>query len=261
MEVINDGKVTEETYKKVRTILVSQPKPERSPYYNLEKKYGLTIDWRPFIHVEGLTAKEFRKQRIKPDDFTAIIFTSKNAIDHFFRLCEEMRIKMSQDTKYFCKTEAVANYLQKFIVYRKRKVFAGKRTVQDLKPALNKHKDKEKFLLPTSSLGYGTFGAFLKENDFDWQQAMMYQTVTSDLSDLKDIYYDIIVFFSPLDIKALYENFPDFKQKNTRIAGFGKSTTGAIANEGLFLNIKAPAPGVPSMTMALENYLKISNKD
>ena len=260
MEVIN-GKVTEETYKKVKSILVSQPKPERSPYYDLETKYELTIDWRPFIHVEGLTPKEFRKQRIRPDEFSAVIFTSKNAIDHFFRLCDEMRIKMSQDTKYFCKTEAVANYLQKFIVYRKRKVFAGVRSVLDLKPALLKHKDKENFLLPTSNLGSGNFGAFLEENGFKWQQAMMYQTVTSDLSDLKDIYYDIIVFFSPLDIKALYENFPDFEQKATRIAGFGKSTTTAIENEGLFLNIQAPAPEVPSMTMALENYLKISNKD
>jgi uroporphyrinogen-III synthase len=260
MEVIN-GKVTEETYKKVQSILVSQPKPERSPYYDLETKYGLTIDWRPFIHVEGLTAKEFRKQRIRPDEYSSVIFTSKNAIDHFFRLCEEMRAKMSQDTKYFCKTEAVANYLQKFIVYRKRKVFAGVRSVLDLKPALMKHKDKENFLLPTSNLGSGNFGAFLEENGFKWQQAMMYQTVTSDLSDLEEIYYDVIVFFSPLDIKALYENFPNFQQKATRIAGFGKSTTSAIENEGLYLNIQAPAPGVPSMTMALENYLKTSNKD
>lgn len=258
---LTNGKVMEETYKKVKTILVSQPKPERSPYYDLEKKYDLTIDWRPFIHVEGLTAKEYRQQRIKPDDYSAIIFTSKNSIDHFFRLCEELRIKMHQDTKYFCKTGAVANYLQKFIVYRKRKVFAGVRTVADLKPAMMKHKAKEKFLLPTSNLGSGTFGAFLEENDFDWKPTMMYQTVTSDLSDLKEIFYDVIVFFSPLDIKALYENFPDFEQKDTRIAGFGKSTTSAIAKEGLFLNIKAPAPGIPSMTMALEEYIKTSNKD
>ena len=260
MQLIN-GKVTEETYTKVKSILVSQPKPERSPYYDLEAKYDLTIDWRPFIHVEGLTAKEFRQQRKKPSDFSAIIFTSKNSIDHFFRLCEDMRVKMPQDTKYFCKTGAVANYLQKFIVYRKRKVFAGVRTVQDLKPALMKHKDKENFLLPTSNLGAGIFGAFLDENGFDWKPAMMYQTVTSDLSDLKEIYYDVIVFFSPLDIKALYENFPGFEQKDTRIAGFGKSTTSAIEKEGLFLNIQAPAPGIPSMTMALEDYIKTSNKD
>jgi len=257
---VTKGKVTEETHKKVKSILVSQPQPERSPYYDLETKYNLKIDWRPFIYVEGLTAKEFRKQRIKPDDYSAIIFTSRNSIDHFFRLCEEMRIKMSPDTKYFCKNEAVANYLQKFIVYRKRKVFSGARSVLDLKPSLMKHKEKENYLLPTSNLGSGNFGAFLEENGFDWQQAMMYQTVTSDLSDLKNIYYDIIVFFSPLDIKALYENFPDFQQKDTRIAGFGMTTTSAIEANGLYLNIQAPAPGVPSMTMALENYLKTSNK-
>jgi uroporphyrinogen-III synthase len=263
MEVIN-GKVEVpyvEKHKLVKTILVSQPKPERSPYYDLEAKYDLKIDWRPFIHVEPVTGKDFRKQRIRPDEFSAIIFTSKNSIDHFFRMCEEMRIKMSQDTKYFCKTEAVANYLQKFIVYRKRKVFAGKRTVKDLESSFKKHKEKEKFLLPTSNLGSGTFGDFLEKNGYDWQPAMMYQTVTSDLNDLKDIYYDIIVFFSPLDIKALYENFPDFEQKDTRIAVFGSKTTKAVEEHGLYLNIKAPAPGVPSMTTALDNYLKISNKD
>lgn len=144
-------KAKEETFKKVKTILVSQPKPERSPYYELEKRYGLTIDWRPFIHVEGVPAKEFRKQRIRPDEFSVIILTSKNSVDHFFRICEEMRIKMSQETKYFCLTEAIANYLQKFIVYRKRKVFAGKRVIQDLTSALKKHKNENSCsLAPTS---------------------------------------------------------------------------------------------------------------
>lgn len=261
MEVINE-KVEDpyvEKHRPVKTILVSQPKPERSPYYTLQEKYDLQIDWRPFIHVEPVDGKAFRKQRIRPDEFTAIIFTSKNSIDHFFRLCDEMRIKMSAETKYFCKTEAVANYLQKFIVYRKRKVFAGVRSVKDLEASFKKHKS-EKFLLPTSNLGSGTFGAFLEENGYEWKQAMMYQTVTSDLSDLKEIFYDVIVFFSPLDIQALYENFPDFEQKETRIAVFGKKTTKAVEDHGLHLNIKAPAPEVPSMTTALENYLKISNK-
>ncbi|MEM9990217.1 MAG: uroporphyrinogen-III synthase [Bacteroidota bacterium] len=151
MAANNVATAPQEQYKTIKTILVSQPKPERSPYYDLEKKYGLTIDWRPFIHVEGLTAKEFRKQRVRPDEYTAIIFTSKNAIEHFFRICEEMRITMSQDTKYFCLSEAIANYLQKFIVYRKRKVFVGKRKVQDLNNAFMKHKAKEKFLLPCSN--------------------------------------------------------------------------------------------------------------
>ncbi len=252
-------KAKEQTYKRIETILVSQPKPERSPYYELEKKYDLQIDWRPFIHVEEVPAKEFRKTRIKPDEFSSIIFTSRNAIDHFFRICEELRIKMSQDTKYFCISEAVANYLQKFIVYRKRKVFVGKRLVSDLAPYLNKHKAKEKFLLPCSNLGSKNVSRFLNENDFDWQDAMMYQTVSSDLSDLSDVTYDVLVFFSPLGIKSLYENFPDFKQNETRMAVFGKSTSKAVEERGLTINIKAPAPGIRSMTMALEAYLQKSN--
>ena len=253
--------VMEQTPKSVHTILVSQPKPERSPYYELEKKYNLQIDWRPFIHVEGVEGKEFRKTRIKPDDFSAIILTSKNAVDHFFRICDELRIKMSQETKYFCLTEAIANYLQKFIVYRKRKVFVGKRTVQDLATAFKKHKAKEKFLLPCSNLGSKAVSNFLDENGFDWQDAMMYQTVSSDLSDLSDVTYDVLVFFSPLGIKSLYDNFPEFKQNDTRIAVFGNSTSAAVEKRGLTINIKAPAPGIRSMTMALEQYLQQSNKE
>jgi uroporphyrinogen-III synthase len=255
-----NGKVQEETYKPVKTILISQPKPERSPYYDLEQKYDLTIDWRPFIHVEGVSAKEFRKAKIKPDEYTAVILTSKNAIDHYFRICEEMRIKVSQDMKYFCLSEAIANYLQKFIVYRKRKVFVGKRTIQDLAPALKKHK-KEKFLLPCSNLGAKQVSSYLKENSFDWQDAMMYQTVSSDLSDLSDVTYDVLVFFSPLGIKSLYENFPDFKQNDTRMAVFGNSTSKEVEKQGLTINIKVPAPGITSMATALEKYLEISNKD
>lgn len=251
----------EKTYKPVRTILVSQPKPERSPYFELEKKYGLQIDWRPFIHVEGVSGKDFRKTRIKPSEFSAIVLTSKNAVDHFFRVCEELRIKVSSDTKYFCLTEAIANYLQKFIVYRKRKVFVGKRTIQDLAPALKKHKAKEKFLLPCSNLGAKQVSGFLDKNDFNWQDAMMYCTVSSDLSDLSDVTYDVLVFFSPLGIKSLYENFPDFKQNETRLAIFGNSTSKAVEDRGLTINIKAPAPESPSMTMALERYLQQSNKD
>ncbi|MCB0640353.1 MAG: uroporphyrinogen-III synthase, partial [Phaeodactylibacter sp.] len=212
-----NGKAKAATYKEVKTILVSQPKPERSPYYELEKKYGLQIDWRPFIHVEPVSAKDFRKARIRPDEFSAIIFTSRNSIDHFFRICEEMRIKMSQETKYFCLSEAIANYLQKFIVYRKRKVFVGKRKIVDLKTPLMKHRDKEKFLLPCSNLGSKDVSGFLDENGFDWADAMMYQTVSSDLSDLSDVTYDVLVFFSPLGIQSLYDNFPDFKQNETRI--------------------------------------------
>ncbi|MCB0568619.1 MAG: uroporphyrinogen-III synthase [Phaeodactylibacter sp.] len=255
-----NGQVKEETYKPVKTILVSQPKPERSPYYELEKKYGLQIDWRPFIHVEGVPVKEFRKSRIRPEEFTAVIFTSKNAVDHFFRICDELRIKMSQDTKYFCLAEAIANYLQKFIVYRKRKVFVGKRTIQDLAGYLKKHKG-EKFLLPCSNLGAKEVSEYLVANGLQWQDALMYQTVSSDLSDLSDVTYDVLVFFSPLGIKSLYDNFPDFKQNETRIAVFGNSTSKAVEERGLTINIKAPAPEAPSMTMALEKYLQLSNKE
>ncbi|HQU60133.1 MAG: uroporphyrinogen-III synthase [Phaeodactylibacter sp.] len=255
-----NGKVKQEAYKPVKTILVSQPKPERSPYYELEKKYGLQIDWRPFIHVEGVSAKEFRRSRIRPEEYTAVILTSKNAVDHFFRMCEELRIKMSQDTKYFCLTEAIANYLQKFIIYRKRKVFIGKRTIQDLAPSLKKHKN-EKFLLPCSNLGAKEVSEFLESSGVTWQDAMMYMTVSSDLSDLSDVTYDVLVFFSPLGITSLYENFPDFKQNETRIAVFGNSTSKAVEERGLTINIKAPAPEAPSMTMALEKYLQMSNKE
>jgi uroporphyrinogen-III synthase len=256
-----NGKAIESKLKRVKSILISQPKPERSPYYELQKKYDLQIDWRPFIHVEGLDAKEFRKQRIRPDEFSAIILTSKNAVDHFFRICEELRIKMSQDTKYFCLTEAIANYLQKFIVYRKRKVFVGKRTIQDLSNYLKKHKANERFLLPCSNLGSKAVSKFLTDNDFNWQDSLMYRTVSSDLSDLSDVTYDVLVFFSPLGIKSLFENFPDFKQNDTRMAVFGNSTSKAVEDRGLTINIKAPAPETPSMTMALEKYLQVSNKE
>ena len=255
-----NGQAKEETFKKVKTILVSQPKPERSPYYELEKRYNLQIDWRPFSHVEGLEAKDFRKQRIRPDEFTAVILSSKNSVDHFFRLCEEMRVKMSPETKYFCLTETIANYLQKFILYRKRKVFVGTRSIEDLGAYLKKHKG-EKFLLPCSNLGAKEITKFLDDMNLDWKDAIMYHTVSSDLSDLSDVTYDVLVFFSPLCIQSLYDNFPDFKQNDTRIAVYGNLTRQAVEDRGLNVNINAPAPEVPSMTKALENYLQKSNKD
>jgi len=254
------GKAVGENYKEIKSILISQPKPERSPYFELEKKYGLQIDWRQFIQVEPVSSKEFRKNRIRPDEYSAIIFTSKNAIDHFFRICEEMRIKMSQETKYFCISEAIANYLQKFIVYRKRKVFTGKRRITDLKSYLLKYKSAEKFLMPCSNLGAKSVSTFLDELELDWQDAMMYKTVSSDLSDLSNVLYDVLVFFSPLGITSLYENFPEFKQNETRIAVFGNSTSKAVTDRGLDINIHAPSPDTPSMTMALEKYLQISNE-
>ncbi len=246
-------------YKEVKTILISQPKPERSPYRQLENKYGIKIDYRPFIHVEPVTEKEFRKTRIRPDEYSAIVLTSRNAIEHFFRMCEDMRIAMPQDTKYFCLSEAVAHYLQKFIIYRKRKVFVGKRHIEDLASAFNKHK-AERFLLPCSNLGSKPVVKYLQDHSFDFQEAMMYRTVSSDLSDLRDIFYDVLVFFSPLGIKSLYENFPDFQQNDTRIAVFGNSTLAAVKERGLTINIHAPAPETPSMTMALEKYIVEANK-
>jgi uroporphyrinogen-III synthase len=252
------GQVQEESYKPVKTILVSQPKPERSPYYELEKKYGLQIDWRPFIHVEGIPSRDFRKNRVRPDEYQSIILNSKNSVDHFFRICEEMRIKMSPDTKYFCLTEAIANYLQKFIIYRKRKVFVGRKVIQDLAAYFKKHKN-DKFLLPCSNLGAKDVSEYLDQIGVQWQDAMMYQTVSSDLSDLSDVTYDVLVFFSPLGIKSLYDNFPDFKQNETRIAVFGNSTSKAVEDHHLRINIKAPTPEAPSMAMALEQYLQKSN--
>jgi len=243
--------------RKVKTILVSQPKPERSPYYKLEKKWDLKIDWRPFIHVEPVTEKEFRRLRIRPEEFSSIIFTSNYAIEHFFSICEMMRSKMSQNTKYFCLTESIANYLQKFIVYRKRKVFVGKRKIQDLSTALNKHKATENFLLPCSNLGKKDVCAYLDEHEFNYREAMMYKTVSSDLSDLSDITYDVLIFFSPLGIKSLYDNFPDFTQNKTRLAVFGKSTLRAVEEKGLTINIM-PTPDNPSMAMALDSYLELT---
>ena len=249
-----------ETYKPVKSILVSQPTPERSPFARLEKKYDLQIDWRSFIEVEGLTEKEFRSQRIRPNEFSAIIFTSKLAIEHFFRICKEMRIEMSQDTKYYCLTESIANYLQKFIVYRKRKVFFGQRTIQDLAPTLKKHRSKEKFLLPVNNLGSQFVSKYLDDNNFDWTAAQMYRTVSADLSDLENVFYDVLVFYSPMGIDSLYENFPDFQQKETRLAVAGRKTTAACEEHGLTVNIQPEPPKVPSMEMALDNYLKLSNK-
>jgi len=249
-----------ESYKEIKSILISQPEPERSTYFDIAKKWDIKIDWRPFIHVEAVTEKEFRKNRLRPDEFTVIIFTSKNSIEHFFRMCEEMRIKMSQQTKYFCLTEAIANYLQKFILYRKRKVFVGVRKIEDLATAFNKHKEKEKFLLPCSNLGAKDVVKYLEDNEINYQEAMMYRTVSSDLSDLKNITYDCLVFFSPLGIQSLYDNYPQFKQNETRMAVYGQSTTNAVEEKGLIVNIKAPTPESPSMSGALTKYLNKSNK-
>jgi uroporphyrinogen-III synthase len=246
----------------IKTILISQPEPNsnRSPFYDMEVKWGLKIDWRPFIQVDPVTDKEFRKYRIKPDDFTAIIFTSKNSIDHFFRICEDMRITMPASTKYFCQTNAVANYLQKFIVYRKRKVFVGVKQIEDLHTYFMKHKENEKFLLPTSNLGSMKVVSYLNQEGIEFKEVMMYKTVACDLSDLSSITYDLVVFFNPLGITSLYENFPEFKQKDTRIAVFGEPTERAAREYNLKINILAPSETAPSMKMAIEEYLEAANQ-
>lgn len=247
---------------KIKTILVSQPEPktEKSPYSELAQKLKLKIDFRPFIHVEGVSAKEFRKSKIRIPNYTAVIFTSRVAIDHFFRICDEMRVSVSEDLKYFCISESIAFYLQKYIVYRKRKIFFGKNSFNDLLDLLNKHKH-EKFLVPLSDKHKAEIPNKLNENGYNYQIAILYKTVISDLSDLEDVYYDILVFFSPSGIKSLFANFPDFKQNNTKIAAFGPTTTQAVKDAGLRLDIQAPTPQSPSMIMALENYIKKYNKN
>jgi uroporphyrinogen-III synthase len=249
-----------EQYKKVKSILVTQPKPLlKSPYYDLGMKYGVQVDFREFTHVEALDAKEVRRQKVNPGEYSSVILNSKNAVDHFFRCCKEMRITMSEETKYFCLTETIGNYLQKFIVYRKRKVFVGSKTIEDLKNYLVKHRDKETFLLPCSNYGAKDVTKYLDSINLKYKEVMMYQTVSSDLSDLSDVTYDVLVFFTPQAIVSLYENFPDFKQNETRIAVSGNQTAKAVLEHGLHIDIQ-PSAEIPSMQMALETYIKLANK-
>lgn len=246
---------------KVKSILVSQPEPqtENSPYFDLAQKHKVKIDFIPFIHVAGVDVAEVRRQKINIPEHTAVILTSRNAVDHFFRVAEEIRYEVPNELKYFCTSEAIAYYLQKYVVYRKRKIYFGSATFQDLAPLLKKHK-KEKFLLPTSDVLKPEIPQILKENKIKYNRCVMYNTVSSDLSHLADVKYDVLVFFSPSGIKSLFENFPDFSQGNTRIAAFGAVTHQAVEEAGLQVDIKAPTPKYPSMTMALEDYIKEANK-
>jgi len=246
---------------KVKTILVSQPKPstERSPYFDLAEKQKIKIDFRSFIHVEGLESKEIRAQKIDFSNFTAIIFTSRNAVDNYFRLAEDMRYTVPDDMRYFCQSEAIAYYLQNYVVYRKRKIYVGARTFDDLIKLIKKHKN-ETFLLPSSDKLKPSIPKALDELSIKWSNATMFKTVVSDLSDLENVFYDVLVFFSPSGIKSLFENFPEYKQKNTRIAVFGNTTIKAAEEAGLTVNISAPTKENPSMTAALENYIKLANK-
>lgn len=246
---------------KVKSILVSQPEPssEKSPYNRLQEKHKLTINFRPFIHVEGLNGKEVRQQKIDFNNFQNIILNSRNAVDHFFRLCKEMRFTVPDSTKYFCQSEAVAFYLQKYVVYRKRKIYVGERSIKDLEATFKKFSE-ETYLFPTSDILKKEIPEFLAKIKVDWKRAILYRTVVSNLSDLRDVHYDVLVFFSPSGIESLFKNFPDFDQKNTRIAAYGNSTTKAAEEAGLKINIKAPTPETPSMTMAIEKYIEKVNK-
>jgi uroporphyrinogen-III synthase len=245
---------------KVKTILVSQPEQsENSPYHQIIEKYKVKIDFRPFTEVQGVTGKDLRSQKIDLTQHTAIILTSRNAVDHFFRVAEEMRFKVPDTMRYFCLSEAVAFYLQKYITYRKRKIYVGKKDFSDLVPSIKKHKE-ENYLFPTSEVLSPIIEKSLNDLKIKWSRAIFYKTVHSDISDLKDTSYDIIALFSPAGVESLYKNFPDFKQQNTKIAVFGASTLKEAEQAGLKISIQAPLPEIPSMTMALEKYLEKTNK-
>lgn len=244
-------------FKAVKSVLITQPKPEgdKSPYHDLAKKYELKVDFRPFIHVETIHIRDFRRQKINILEHTAVIFTSKNAVDSFFSICKELKIEMPPEMKYFCITEQTANYLQKYIVIRKRKIFSGIKVATDLIEIMKKHKT-EKYLYPCSDIRKDDIPHFMAKNNFQYTESIMYKTVASDLSDLSDVNYDVIAFFSPSGIQSLFTNFPDFKQNDTRIAAFGTTTAKAVLEANLILDILAPQPNAPSMTGAIELYIK-----
>jgi len=246
---------------KIKRILVSQPAPQngKNPFFDLAKKNNLTVDFRQFIEVEGVPGKEIRKSRVNILDHTAVIFTSRTAIDHYFRVAKETRAQVPETMKYFCKTETVALYLQKYIVYRKRKIFFGKHKIEDMLDVLAKNKT-EKFLLPVSDTSNDNISNLLKSNKLKFTKSVFYRTISSDLSDLKDVDYDLLVFYSPSGIKSLMKNFPEFQQKDTKIASFGKQTAQAVKDAGFRLDIEAPLPQAPSMTMAVDLYINKKNK-
>lgn len=242
---------------KIKTVLITQQDPgnEKNPYTDLAKKYKLKIDYRPFIHVEGVESLDFRQQRVDILEHSAVIFTSRNAVDHFFRLTKDMRITVPDTMKYFCMSEAIAYYLQKYIQFRKRKIFFGNGKFSELMDSIRKHKS-ESFLLPCSDILKPSIPDTLEKENVRFTKAMMYRTVCSDLSDLADVKYDMLVFFSPSDIESLFKNFPDFEQNNTRIAVFGPTTAQAVKDANLRIDVLAPNPKAPSMSMAIEQYIQ-----
>jgi uroporphyrinogen-III synthase len=247
-----------EAKKEIKSILISQPKPEgdRSPYFDLERKFGLQLHFHPFVMVEGIETREFRKQKIDIPTYSAIIFTSRYAVDHFFRICDEMKIKVSAEMKYFCITEAVALYLQKFTLYRKRKVFHGADgTTAGLLKVIDKQKTKERFIIPSSDINKQDVINYLQKNELEYAEATLYKTVCNDVKDVMKKPHDMIVFFSPGGVKSLFENLPSFKQKQTILGAFGPTTCKAVEENGLTLHIKAPLPNAPSMVAALDMFL------
>jgi len=247
---------------KVKNILVTQPQPselDKSPYGQLAKKHNVTIDFIKFIQIEGITAKEFRQSKVHILDYSAVIFTSRNAVDHFFHLAKELRIDIPDDMKYFCISEATAFYLQKYIQYRKRKIFYSKQNFVDLLEIIKKHKE-EKYLLPCSDVHKQEITKLLQESNIQYTKAVIYKTLASDLKDINIDKYDLLVFFSPSGVKSLIKNFPDFKQGERLIGAFGPTTTKAVRDAGLTLNINAPTKTAPSMTMAIEEFLEKNNK-
>jgi uroporphyrinogen-III synthase len=247
-----------------KKVLITQPRPEseKSPYFELSRKFDVELDFCPFIRLEPIPAKEFRKQKIDIQNHTAVIFTSRNAIDHFFRVCEEMKVSVSQDTKYFCITEAVALYLQKFILYRKRKVFYGADgSNKSLFDVINKHKSNEKFLYVCSENQQDSeITGWLKANNCDFSLAFMYRTVSNDVKEVLKREYDVICFFTPSGVRSLFDNVPKYKQNGAVIGAFGGNTSKAVEEAGLTLTIKAPEPQAPSMVAALERYLSAEAK-
>ena len=243
--------------KRISSILVTQPKPTNdvSPYFTIADKYGIKVDFREFIEVQPVSYKDFRREKINILEFTAVIFTSRNAVDHFFRICQEAKLEMPAEMKYFCISEQTANYLQKYIVLRKRKLFVGERTAADLFDVIKKHKG-EKFLYPCSDIRKDDLPVFMRANNLKFSEAVIYRTVASDLSDLAEVKYDCIAFFSPSGISSLFVNFPNFVQEGTRIAAFGPTTAKAVIDAGLILDIEAPHPNAPSMTGAIEAYIR-----
>jgi len=253
-----------EANKSVKKILITQPRPDsdKSPYFELARRHSVELEFFPFIRLEPIPAKEFRKQKIEIAEYSSVIFTSRNAIDHFFRICEEMKLNISQDTKYFCITEAVALYLQKFILYRKRKVFYGADgTNKSLFDVINKHKENETFLYPCSENQQDNeIVNWLKNNRCEFQTPFMYRTISNDVTKLETHSFDVICFFTPSGVKSLMDNFPGYNQNGTFIGAFGSNTSKAIQDAGLQLHIKAPEPQVPSMISALDKFLAGTKK-